>query len=393
MTAHFSSIVRRPLRTLSRRGALVPQTAAIAAMIGLTAVSPAHGDTDDAVSCWHVAAIPVAIAPGQPAGHTVNGELCASAPETRTGTAVQLLIHGAFYNHSYWDFATVNGIAYSYARDVAARGIPTFAIDELGAGGSSRPPSDQLTVQAATYVAHQIVQGLRSGAITGVRFGKVIDVGHSLGSVVVWQEAINYGDVDGVIFTGAAHSLAARFGQLAGTDVYPAVQDPKFAASGLDGGYLTTVPGTRETLFYSLRDADPAVIAQNEQRKDVTAATELNTALPTVPATGTLAIHVPVLDVLGSNDLTICEPNGQGQTFDCSSGAAVAAQEAPHCAPEAQIHGCVISGSGHSISLALNHRLQVEDTVAWSFAYVGKRGSDDHSTGDRAHGRLPRRCG
>src|SRR5262249_12147908 len=215
----------------------VLQTTAIAAVIGLTAVSPAHAETDDSVSCRRVAAIPVAIAPGQPASYTVNGELCASAAETRTGTTVQLLIHGAFYNHAYWDFGTVNGIEYSYARDVAARGIPTFAIDELGAGGSSRPPGDQLTIQAAAYVAHQIVQGLRSGVITGVRFGNVIDVGHSLGSVVVLQEAINYSDVDGVIITGAGHSLAARFGQLAGTDLYPAVQDPKFAASGLESGY------------------------------------------------------------------------------------------------------------------------------------------------------------
>ena len=39
----------------------------------------------------------------------------------------------------------------------------------------------------------------------------MITVGHSLGSVVVWEEAIPYGDADGVIVTGAAHALTTAF--------------------------------------------------------------------------------------------------------------------------------------------------------------------------------------
>jgi pimeloyl-ACP methyl ester carboxylesterase len=77
----------------------------------------------------------------------------------------------------------------------------------------------------------------------GIQFGKVIIVGHSLSSLVVWVEAINYGDVDGVIVSGAAHSLSTLFGKLLGAASYPAVQDPKFASSGLDAGYLTNPTG------------------------------------------------------------------------------------------------------------------------------------------------------
>ncbi|MBV9265672.1 MAG: alpha/beta fold hydrolase, partial [Acidobacteriaceae bacterium] len=217
---------------------------------------------DDAVICRHYKAIPVALAPGQSA--TVSGELCATEDELHDGSTIQLLIHGATYNHRYWDFGRVDDIEYSCAREVAAHGFPTFAIDLPGSGTSSHPPSDELNVQTVADVVHQIVERLRDGSIAGVPFGKVILVGHSLGSTVVWQEAISYGDVDGVIVTGAAHSLTARFGELAHADFYPAIKDPKFASSGLDSGYLTTLPRTRATLFYSEPNADPAVIKEDE---------------------------------------------------------------------------------------------------------------------------------
>jgi pimeloyl-ACP methyl ester carboxylesterase len=83
-----------------------------------------------------------------------------------------------------------------------------------------------------------------------VQFGKVIVVGHSLGSVVAWQEAITYGDVDGLIVTGAAHSLSSRFQAASTTGLHRASNDPAFAARGLDAGYLTTTPGVRASLFY-----------------------------------------------------------------------------------------------------------------------------------------------
>jgi hypothetical protein len=49
-----------------------------------------------------------------------------------------------------------------------------------------------VTIDAAAVAAHRVIHGLWTGSATGIRFGKVIEVGHSLGSVVVWQEAINY---------------------------------------------------------------------------------------------------------------------------------------------------------------------------------------------------------
>jgi pimeloyl-ACP methyl ester carboxylesterase len=364
---------------------------------------PHSAEAENAVVCRFITAIPVALGPGQPINYTVGGELCATQEELSTGTTVQLLIHGAAYNHNYWNFGTVNGINYSYARDVAAHGFPTFALDLIGAGNSSHPPSDLVTNQVTAYVAHQIVQGLRTGSVNdvplgiGVQFGKVIIVGHSLGSVTVWQEAISYGDVDGVIVTGAAHAVTTQF--LTSNALYPAVADPNFVNSGLDKGYLTTMPGTRTILYHSTPDVDLRVLRADEAGKDVVSATDLTTSLPVVTSTATLAINVPVLDIVGANDFTTCGLSPQSAIFDCSSGAKVATQEAPFYLPAANIHACVIPAAGHSINLAVNHELPVADAVAWSLAFVGQRPFTDVQTfegSDKAlpwNDKLPWNCG
>jgi pimeloyl-ACP methyl ester carboxylesterase len=351
------------------RTLLALAVAALVAGSSTTAFAHTTQLTPNQVTCRQAAAIPVAIAPGQPARYTISGELCATVLALRTGTTVQVLVHGAAYTHAYWDFGTVDGVEYSYAREVAARGISTFAFDLLGSGSSSHPASKLLTAQAEAYVAHQIIQKLRGGSIAGVPFRKVIIVGHSLGSTVVWQEAISYGDVDGVIVTGAAHAITTRFQAFAATAFYPATHDPGFAGSRLDPGYLTTAPHARAA-FYSSPDEDPAVLASDEARKDVVPATELGTGVGLVTSKATLAIHVPVLDILGSNDMPTCGATPHGGHFDCSSGAAVVTQEAPYYSPQAQLQACVIPGAGHDLSLALNQQIQVDDTVLWSYAYV-----------------------
>jgi hypothetical protein len=143
-------------------------------------------------------------------------------------------------------------------------------------------------------------------------------------------------------------------------------------------------------MFFNIADSDPAVIASDEARKDVLPGPELGTALPIVTMNDTLAIKVPVLDILGGEDFTTCGASTTGSAFNCSSGAAVVAQERPFYSPEAHLHACVVPGSGHDLSLALNHEVQVRDSVAWSLAFVGQRGlgQDDR----RGASRLPDNC-
>ena len=121
------------------------------------------------------------------------------APDT-----VQLLVHGGTYNSAYWDLP-YQPERYSYQRDMAAHGYATFAADQLGAGRSSRPLSLPLSVWAAAESTHEVVGHLRAGHVGGVRFAKVVIVGHSVGSGVVAVEASTYHDVDGVVLTGITH--------------------------------------------------------------------------------------------------------------------------------------------------------------------------------------------
>jgi len=336
----------------------------------------------------------IALAPGEAAQYLVAGELCATTQELHDGTTVQLLVHGATYSHDYWDFGDVDGTRYSYARAVAERGTATFAFDAIGTGVSSHPPSDRVTLESAAYVTHELVRALRTGALGGTHFRKVIAVGHALGSLVVWQEAIRYADVDGVVVTGAAHSLSSRFNDALATDFQPAVNDMRFATTGLDRGYLTTVPAARAGLF----SAD--FLAEEEEHKDVVSAAELSSALPLATSEITRAIKVPVLTILGGNDQTACGPNSHGGTFDCSSAAAIAAQESPFYSARARLHACVIPGAGHDLNLTLNHMLQVEDILAWSSAFVdthprrsaGSPGGDSRNIGASLNDGLPGNC-
>jgi pimeloyl-ACP methyl ester carboxylesterase len=326
----------------------------------------ARAGDDAPVSCRRAQTL-VALAAGQAADSLVAGELCTTPDELSRGSTVQLLVHGATYSHEYWDLGTVHGATYSYAREVAALGTAAFAPDEIGVGGSSHPLSTLVTVDTAGYVTHQVVRALRDGSLTGTAFGKVIAVGHALGSVVVWDEAIRYGDVNGVVVTGAAHSRAARFEAAMRASFYPAVEDPRFRTTGLDSGYLTTRTEARAGLFC------PAFIPEEERHKDVVPETELLTAQGLMVGTATRAIRVPVLAIIGSNDATTCGPNMQGGVFDCSSAAAVARQEAAYYAARARLHACVIPGAGHDLNLTSNHRLEVADVMSWTALFIDQR--------------------
>jgi pimeloyl-ACP methyl ester carboxylesterase len=357
----------------------------------LFAVSVLGADTAFAaapVSCKTVSGIPVALESNEPAVYTITGELCATPSELTDGETIQLMIHGASYNHSYWDFGTVDGIGYSYARDLAAAGFPTFAFDEVGAGASSRPPSSMITIEAAAYVAHQLVQDLQHGLIGGVRFAKVILVGHSLGSGTAETEAATYRDVAGVIVTGDAHSNTSFVNQVVvPQDFYPAMDDPKFAGSGLDSGYITTRPGTRGPVFYTPGGSDPNVIAADdndtpftqqtfsaEAGKDAVSGTELAGVFPLLTSTYTKQINAPVLTIIGSEDKLLCGAQENGTSYDCSSGTAIAGEEAPYWSAAAQLRACSVPRSGHDISLELDHVWQEADALAWSYQYVGQDG-------------------
>lgn len=309
--------------------------------------------------------VPVALSVGQSPQYTIYGELC--NPPTGSAHAVQLLVPGATYGHVYWDFP-YQPQTYSYVRALNAAGYSTFNIDRIGSGQSSHPPLNlvDVTMETDAYVTHEIVQDLRSGLIGNQQFARVLIVGHSLGSAVVWIEAGTYHDVDGVIITGLVHHLnTSKLIDIFST-FYPASLDPRFSGDGYGTQYLTTEPGTRGRDFYYQPGADPNVITTDEATKETTPDGEVATFAPVLIDGISALIMVPVLLVVGQQDSIVC---GQLAT-DCNSAATVRHAETPYYSPQAQLNVAVIPNVGHDLNLHKAASLWFAAAIAWSYQYV-----------------------
>jgi len=351
----------------TRRGAPVISAIVAAGLVAFALAPPAGADGLPALTC-SVHTLPVAITDPGPADQTMWRQLCYRG--SREPATVQLLVHGASYNHLYWNFPYGNGY-YSYVDAATAAGYATFDIDRIGDGNSSHPPSSELDLTAGAVALHDAVTALRAGAVDGHPFQHVIMVGHSIGSVEAWIEAARYHDVDAVIITGALHALSPNVPALAESDLYPAVDDPKFAGSGLDPGYLTTRPGTREALFYDPATTNPAVLALDEADKDTTTAAELTDAVSLVaepPAEQpSLQINVPVLVVVGAQDNLFCA----GVTvYNCASAASVQSFESQYYSPQAHLKVAVIPDTGHDLALSTTAPVTDAVMIGWSLSVI-----------------------
>ncbi|WNV85836.1 alpha/beta hydrolase [Umezawaea sp. Da 62-37] len=297
---------------------------------------------------------------------TMRGQLC--LPGDGNPTTIQLLLHGATYNRVYWDLP-YQPERFSYQRDMAAHGLATFAVDELGVGGSTRPLSTLLTGLSQASAVHQVVGKLRAGQIGGTAYSKVVLVGHSAGSAISVIEAATYHDVDGVVLTGVTHlpNVPVVVGDVA-LGLQPVTLDPQLSPRGGDPGYLTSRPGTRGTMYHGPTDLDPlAVQADETYAKDQVSATSLVDiiSLGLVSPLST-SITAPVLLANGTADTGFC-----GLIRDCSTAAALRAQEAPYFSQSAQLSVYVLPGSGHSVALAVNSPDYRTATRTWLSQHVG----------------------
>lgn len=161
-----------------------------------------------------------------------------------------LAVHGANYNHKYWDVPTINGHEYSFARYMAERKYAVLAIDQLGVGESTKPADgDAVTLDQTASGIHQVITRLRSGEnATGYGFGRVVTVSHSLGSINAVYEQATYHDADAVITTGMGH-------------VAHTIPVPAELIAELSQFEYFAVPGElRPVMFYYAPGADPEVI-------------------------------------------------------------------------------------------------------------------------------------
>ncbi|OXM54894.1 alpha/beta hydrolase [Amycolatopsis alba DSM 44262] len=297
----------------------------------------------DTASCQDVT-IPVRLTGLLP--QIVHGRLCEPSHGART---VQVLVPGATYNSVYWDPA-LNPETQSFRLAMNKAGYATLALDRLGTGAGSKPPSALLTAFTEADVVHQVIQAVRHGDL-GSQFDKVILGGHSLGSAITVLEAGTYHDVDGVLITGLAHHINPPGALIVLGSFIPVALDPVMSQLGLDPTYLTTQPGARYAAFHAPGPDIPEMTAYDEATKDVVAPGELlDAAALTTVLPYTWQITVPVLVVLGGGDGGLCGP----LATDCTSSAGLLQSEAPYYSAAAQLRTYVLPGYGHSINYAPN---------------------------------------
>lgn len=341
---------------------LITMFSSLTSLFALPLIAPAFADSP--VTCTEYT-LPVTLSPTDPTIYHIFGQLCSQgSPEGKT---VQFVVHGITYDHNYWDWP-LSPQKYSYVRKATDAGYVTFNIDRIGIGLSDHPLSSLVTLQSNAFVVHQLVQDLRTGQIGGTQFSKVVLVGHSFGAVIALYEQYTYADSNAIILSGFAHAPNPAGVGEAIADIYPASQDPKFANSNFPGTYLTTIPGTRGTLFYNLIDADPAVIALDENLKQTLTAEELATAPTADDPAVSLAIHVPVLIADGQYDLLFCNTS---IGLSCDDSAAILAREQADFSPQACLETFVLPNSGHDVNLHLNAKSWFNAANDWVNRRVG----------------------
>src|SRR5581483_6465049 len=108
-----------------------------------------------------------------------------------------------------------------------------------------------------------------------------------------------YHDLDAVVLTGLLHQANSTALNTITATMYPASSDPAFAHHGLPDGYLTTMPGTRQSDFYYLPGADPAMIALDERTKATGTSGELGSIAEFEDPAVSGTMRLPVLLVVG----------------------------------------------------------------------------------------------
>jgi pimeloyl-ACP methyl ester carboxylesterase len=192
---------------------------------------------------------------------------------------LQVLLHGATYNHKYWDFPSINGRDYSYARYMAVRKYAVLALDLPGAGESvvsrnaqtgapAGPDGFALTLGESAAAVNQVLIAMKSaGNPTGHAFTPVVLVGHSAGSInaTVVQGAFEH-PADALVVTGSRHLT----GQILTVPAVQGLIQQLFAlVQALAPLEYFQLPGAvREALFYQAGGADPAVVAVDNLTMD-----------------------------------------------------------------------------------------------------------------------------
>lgn len=324
-------------------------------------LSAAMAHAEPPVRCRQVA-FTVNLSPGDSTDYDMAAWLCARG--SLHDKTIQVVIHGATFDHNYWNFP-LEPETYSYVRHMTRAGYAVLNLDRIGYGLSDHPPDGlDLDLHDGAFTIHQVVQALRGGHMVVPGFGRVRArrvqlVGSSLGSFISVIEASTYHDVDGVVLSSYSHTVGQGGIDSFGL-VIPAQDDPKFADLPYVN-YLSEAPGARAFLFYHLPNIDPHVAALDTALRQTWTVGELNDI---VPALGEPAdIHVPTLVVDGDYDTIACNITCSGTGW-LDNEASFYPEDA---CPEVEI----IPDAGHALTLHENAPEFFAVVEEWSDRRVG----------------------
>jgi pimeloyl-ACP methyl ester carboxylesterase len=121
-------------------------------------------------------------------------------------------VPGGGLNRRYFDLPVEGDVSFSFAVQMASRGMITVAIDPLGVGGSSRPESGFDIVPdvatAALESLHRCISGeLRAGSLAPSLLPALpkllsVGVGHSLGGMMTVMQQAQFRSYDAVVLFG-----------------------------------------------------------------------------------------------------------------------------------------------------------------------------------------------
>jgi pimeloyl-ACP methyl ester carboxylesterase len=288
---------------------------------------------------------PLSVATSSPEGATWSTWQTAAwltVPGVRSRDELHVLLHGAAYDHRYWDWPD-EPERYSYTRWAAGAGIATLAVDRIGNGSSSRPPGRENTVAAQSAVVADLVRAVRHGLDDVPPFTRVVLVGHSLGSVIAGHAAAVHGCADAVVLTGylPTPSRTPRNRRLVDDGFVPALERFPHLRGLVDDDYVAPIGGGRARVMYRSDQADPLVVEIDEQLTGTATRGELDSA----GAAGDLirAMKGPTLVVVGQYDRFI------GARSSGDDGYVLAARCAGDLGP--QFHFEVVHDTGHCLNL------------------------------------------
>lgn len=286
--------------------------------------------------------VPVQV-PGYSGDAHITGDYC--TPGHSNGTTL-LLVAGGGEDADYWDMAGLPAESLVDAANQA--GYTTLAVDRLGTGRSTRPPSSRtITYDAQVATIGQVADALH-------QHGKrLIAVGHSLGSVALTGVAAAHPhEFSAMVLTGTGPVNTPLTAELQALYHVPA-RGVAAKWAKLDTGYVTTAPANVDkggSLYPPGMNARE--LREVASHQDILSMTEIHTR--------------PRGDAVKSQDKAIRGPvlvmNGQEDSHYClSSRVGAKAKVGPQCAtqrafrdyerpmlPNADLSTYVIPHTGHA---------------------------------------------